>query len=90
MTGSNKKKPATKAASGKGGAKVAKDLNALLSTAPSAMKQLAPPSLQDLVNEGQVAIFLDANILIPQYLRSVFLDMADAGLFQVYWLLALV
>lgn len=30
-------------------------------------------------------IFLDANVLIPEYLRTVFLDMAEAGLFQPYW-----
>jgi hypothetical protein len=30
-------------------------------------------------------VYLDANILLPQYLRSVFLDLADAGLIRVHW-----
>ncbi|MBR8657261.1 PIN domain-containing protein [Achromobacter sp. Marseille-Q0513] len=30
-------------------------------------------------------VFLDANILLPQYLRSTFLDLADAGLIQAHW-----
>lgn len=39
-----------------------------------------------LVPPGQVPlVYLDANILLPQYLRSVFLDLADAGLIRVYW-----
>ena len=39
-----------------------------------------------LVQPGQVPlVYLDANILLPQYLRSVFLDLADAGLIRVHW-----
>lgn len=30
-------------------------------------------------------VYLDANVLLPEYLRSVFLDLADAGLIQVHW-----
>ncbi|TAM89698.1 MAG: hypothetical protein EPN41_03110 [Candidimonas sp.] len=39
-----------------------------------------------LVTTGHVPIaYLDANILLPQYLRSVFLDLADAGCIRVHW-----
>ena len=35
---------------------------------------------------GQVPIlYLDANILLPEYLRSCFLDLAHAGLAHVHW-----
>jgi len=85
MTGSNKNRPAQKAATGRGGAQAKGDLSAALSSAPSAMKQLSAPPLEELVKSGQVPIFLDANVLIPQYLRTVVLDMAAAGLFQPYW-----
>jgi hypothetical protein len=30
-------------------------------------------------------VFLDANILLPQYLRVVMLDLADAGLLIPHW-----
>lgn len=30
-------------------------------------------------------LFLDANILLPQYLRSVFLDLAEAELVHAHW-----
>ena len=30
-------------------------------------------------------VYLDANILLSQYLRSVFLDLADAGLLRAHW-----
>ncbi|WP_369326208.1 PIN domain-containing protein [Alcaligenes nematophilus] len=39
-----------------------------------------------LVSPGQTPrVYLDANVLLPQYLRSIFLDLADAGLIRVYW-----
>lgn len=39
-----------------------------------------------LVRPGEVPlVYLDANILLPQYLRTVFLDLADAGLLRVHW-----
>lgn len=35
---------------------------------------------------GQVPrLYLDANILLPEYLRAIFLDIADAGLVRVHW-----
>ena len=35
---------------------------------------------------GQVPrLYLDANILLPEYLRSIFLDLADEGLVRVHW-----
>lgn len=49
------------------------------------MAQTALPAAA-LVRPGQVPlVYLDANVLLPQYLRSVFLDLADAGLIRVYW-----
>ena len=30
-------------------------------------------------------LYLDANILLPEYLRTVFLDLADEGLVRVHW-----
>jgi hypothetical protein len=30
-------------------------------------------------------LFLDANVLLPTYLRAVFLDLADAALVRVHW-----
>lgn len=30
-------------------------------------------------------LYLDANVLLPAYLRAIFLDMADAGLVRVHW-----
>lgn len=85
MTGSNQKKAAAKAAPGTKGQKQPGDLSDGLATAPSAAKQLAQPTLAELVQGGRVSIFLDANVLIPEYLRAVFLDMAVAGLFQPHW-----
>jgi len=46
--------------------------------APKAAKRVAPA----LVQSGE---FLDANILLPQYLRAVFLDLAAAGVIRVHW-----
>lgn len=47
---------------------------------PAASK--APP----LVNTGEVpVVYLDANVLIPEYSRSTFLDLAYKGLIQVHW-----
>lgn len=85
MTGSNKKKAAAKTAPETKGRKQTGDLSEALARAPSAGKQVAPPTLAELVQGGRVPIFLDANVLIPEYLRTVFLDMAEAGLFQPYW-----
>lgn len=35
---------------------------------------------------GQVPrLYLDANVLLPQYLRAVFLDLADAGVVRLHW-----
>ncbi len=85
MTGTQNKKPAIKAAPGTKKAKGAGSLTQVLEAAPSAAKQVPLPTLEALVQGGQVAVFLDANILIPQYLRTVILDMAAAGLLQPYW-----
>jgi hypothetical protein len=30
-------------------------------------------------------LYLDANILLPEYLRTVFLDLADAAMVRVHW-----
>ena len=50
--------------------------------APKAAKRVAPA----LVQSGEVPqLFLDANILLPQYLRAVFLDLAAAGVIRVHW-----
>jgi predicted nucleic acid-binding protein len=39
-----------------------------------------------LVVPGRVPrLYLDANILLPEYLRTVFLDLADEGLVRVHW-----
>lgn len=85
MTDSKPKKAAAKAAPGTRGQKQPGGLSEALARAPSAAKQLGRPTLAELVQGGQVFIFLDANVLIPEYLRTVFLDMAEAGLFQPYW-----
>lgn len=42
-------------------------------------------SLDALLESTQVIVFLDANILVPQYLRSIFLDLAQARLFHLRW-----
>lgn len=42
----------------------------------------APP----LVTRGvPPVVFLDANILIPEYLRSIFLELSEAGFLQANW-----
>lgn len=39
-----------------------------------------------LVTPGvATVVFLDANILIPEYLRSIFLELSEAGLLQANW-----
>ncbi|WP_431287610.1 hypothetical protein [Roseateles chitinivorans] len=43
------------------------------------------PALGALVDSGRLAVFLDANILIPQYLRAVFLDLAEADVYLPFW-----
>jgi hypothetical protein len=48
--------------------------------------QKCPSSTLDaLVDSGPLAVFLDANVLIPQYLRAVFLDLAEADIFVPFW-----
>ncbi|HZE91690.1 MAG TPA: hypothetical protein VE029_08325 [Rhizobacter sp.] len=43
------------------------------------------PAVPSLVVAGTPpVIFLDANVLLPQYLRSVFLDLAEAGLVHAH------
>ena len=45
-----------------------------------------PAQAAPLVVPGQVPrLYLDANILLPQYLRAVFLDLADEQLVRVHW-----
>ena len=39
-----------------------------------------------LLVAGQIPrLYLDANVLLPQYLRAILLDIADAGLVRVHW-----
>jgi hypothetical protein len=46
-------------------------------------KAVKPPSL---VVPGQVPLlYLDANVLVPAYLRAIILDLADAELVRVHW-----
>jgi len=85
MTGSHKKKAAAKAAPGTKGQKQSGDLSEALARAPSAAKLVAQLTLQEIVKHSRVPIFLDANVLIPEYLRTVVLDMAKADLFLPYW-----
>lgn len=48
----------------------------------SPKSKASPPLFQS----GTVPlVLLDANILIPEYLRAVFLDLGDAGLLRPYW-----
>ncbi len=46
---------------------------------------ISPSTLNDLLQKGVPSVFLDANILIPEYLRSIFLDLAYAGLLEPHW-----
>ena len=49
-----------------------------------AAAKAAKPGL--LVAAGQVPLlYLDANVLLPAYLRAVILDLADAELVRVHW-----
>lgn len=51
-----------------------------------AKRGLSQPNPAPFVAAGEIPLlFLDANILLTQYVRSVFLDIADAGLCRVYW-----
>lgn len=44
----------------------------------------AAPGLR--VDAGRAPLlYLDANVLLPEYLRAVFLELADAGLVRVHW-----
>jgi predicted nucleic acid-binding protein len=46
----------------------------------------AAPPVAPLVVAGEAPLlYLDANVLLPAYLRSVFLDLADAALVRVHW-----
>jgi hypothetical protein len=56
--------------------KVAKTRTASRSTG-AAMSLMAPG--------GPPVVFLDANIIIPEYLRSIFLELNEAGLLQANW-----
>ena len=39
-----------------------------------------------MIDAGRAPLlFLDANVLLPQYLRAVFLDLADEGMVRVHW-----
>jgi hypothetical protein len=49
------------------------------------LQKCPTPALEALVDSGHLAVFLDANVLIPQCLRAVFLDLAEAGIFQPFW-----
>lgn len=47
---------------------------------------VGPPDLKGLVHaKHSVKVFLDANVLIPEYLRAVFFDLADARELSVHW-----
>lgn len=57
---------------------------AAVAVAPAAAA--APlPALVAFPAGAAPVVFLDANILLPQYLRSVFLDLAEVGLVQAHW-----
>ncbi|WP_431260859.1 hypothetical protein ACQ86G_12570 [Roseateles chitinivorans] len=49
------------------------------------LQKCPTPTLEALVDSAALAVFLDANVLIPQYLRAVFLDLAEAQLFLPFW-----
>jgi hypothetical protein len=50
------------------------------------MATARPPKPGPLVSPGQVPLlYLDANVLLPEYLRAVILDLADAELVRVHW-----
>lgn len=71
---------------GKGVERAAHGLSSALPHEPSAL--LNPtfnPTLDVLLRDGVPSVFLDANILIPEYLRAVFLDLAYAGLLEPHW-----
>jgi len=58
-------------------------IKALKKTPKTPPKNKVPPPL---FQSGTVPlVVLDANILIPEYLRAVFLDLGDAGLLRPYW-----
>ncbi|ALV05573.1 PIN domain-containing protein [Roseateles depolymerans] len=52
-------------------------------TAPAGQRK--DTTLDEVLQQGVPSVFLDANILIPEYLRSVFLDLAYAGLLEPHW-----
>lgn len=49
------------------------------------LQKCPSPALEALVESESLAVFLDANVLIPQYLRAVFLDLAEADIFLPFW-----
>lgn len=57
-------------------------------TATSASRQTSHPSLEKILSDGSslsARLLLDANVLIPQYLRAIVLDLAFDALFEVHW-----
>ncbi|MCC6716804.1 MAG: PIN domain-containing protein [Acetobacteraceae bacterium] len=47
---------------------------------------MATAATRPLVEPDRVPLlYLDANVLLPEYLRAIFLDLADAGLVRVHW-----
>lgn len=46
----------------------------------------SPAAAAPLVTRGvPPVVFLDANIPIPEYLRSIFLELSETGLLQANW-----
>ena len=47
---------------------------------------MAKATGRPLIEAGRAPLlYLDANVLLPEYLRTIFLDLADAGLVHVHW-----
>lgn len=38
-----------------------------------------------VVADQMPLLYLDANVLLPEYLSAIFLELADNGLVRVYW-----
>lgn len=57
-----------------------------VSVRAKAPKKAKPTPAPPLVTAGVMpVVYLDANVLIPEYLRATFLDLAYSGLAQVHW-----
>lgn len=41
--------------------------------------------IETLIRSGPPTVLLDANVLVPQYLRAVLLELAEARLFRPHW-----